>query len=222
MHVRSGAQLPGSVRGPLAERARSGDPYGFAGRFERERLFGPFARGQEAPHVPCGRLNDGLRMVPRRLSLCHQLQRSLGADDQLREAPLLGKPLAGPEVSWSSRGDLLSTVDNTGALVIREGRGRRTRRIKAVAYKPIWSPDAHRIGYLAKRGAFVINRDGTQRRLVSTHCDRLVGAVAWSPDGRELACRARAGRLLITNIRSRRARSLGMRLPFEIDWQQRP
>lgn len=146
----------------------------------------------------------------------------LGLMTSYGERRYYGKPLAGPEVSWSSRGDLVSARDDTGDLVIRKKRGHRTRRINAVAYKPKWSPDGRRIAYLAKRGAYVINEDGSQRRLVSTHCDFMSSSVAWSPDGRELACGSRAGRLLITSIATGRARSLEVRFPAEIDWQRRP
>jgi len=73
-----------------------------------------------------------------------------------------------------------------------DGSGERAiTAARANGYEPVWSPDGKQIAYIAGEGEwlYVMNADGSGRRLISRGAGSLGGAArpSWSPDGRRLA-----------------------------------
>ena len=87
--------------------------------------------------------------------------------------------------------------------VIRaDGSGRRAIPIRMSSGSPSWSPDGKRIAFVGctacstagSRGVYVVNLDGTGRRLVARDGD----SPNWSPNGRTIAYRGTCGIKLAT------------------------
>ena len=87
--------------------------------------------------------------------------------------------------------------------VIRaDGSGRRAIPIRMSAGSPSWSPDGRRIAFVGctscsttgTGGVYVMNLDGTGRRLVARDGD----SPTWSPNGRTIAYRGTCGIKLVT------------------------
>lgn len=56
-------------------------------------------------------------------------------------------------------------------------------------------------------------------RLITRQCDDIESRLAWSPDGREIACSSVFGHLFAVNVKTRRVRTVARRVfPVQIDW----
>jgi len=133
----------------------------------------------------------------------------------------------GVDVAWSRQGRLAWTNDPAEDLMVAD-RKLQVRRynIRGGASRPDWSPDGRRLAFLSNlRGAaYVINADGTGRRLLNRRCaTTTTSSLAWSPDGRKVACDTAGGDLLSVDVRTRRGKVLVRNIyPLDIDWQPRP
>jgi Tol biopolymer transport system component len=137
------------------------------------------------------------------------------------------------DVAWSPQGRLAWTVmwERVGdGLWVGDTAGRSKTRIANEAYSVSWSPDGSRMAFLGARALNVIDADGGRRRALTRKCgigydDE--GGVAWSPDGREIACHSRRGSLLVLNLVTMRLRKvatwrrLGEGSVADISWQPR-
>jgi Tol biopolymer transport system component len=144
---------------------------------------------------------------------------------RLYEAAYIG------DVGWSRRGRLAWTVKYQGranGLWVGDAAGRSKRHISTNGRYLSWSPDGSRIAFLTGAALVVIDADGRRRRVLTKKCGigyEDEGGVAWSPDGREIACRSRRGSLVVLNLPSMTLRTIVSRRRFteasvgEPSWQ---
>jgi Tol biopolymer transport system component len=137
------------------------------------------------------------------------------------------------DIAWSRQGRLAWTVVHERAgvgLWVGDAAGRTKTRIAKAGHYVSWSPDGSRIAFLTGGALNVIDADGGRRRVLTRKCgvgydDE--GGVAWSPDGREIACRSRRSSLVALNLASmtlRRVatwRGFGEGFVGDISWQRR-
>lgn len=132
----------------------------------------------------------------------------------------------GEDVTWSRDGRLAWTSFSAGDIFVTDRSRRRVRRIRLfAASEPRFSPHGTKIAYLGHNGAYVIGIRGRSRPRFIGRCETQETEVAWSPDGREIACHkdAPAGGLIAYNVRTRQRRTIvRVGFPFSIDWQRRP
>src|SRR5205085_2528407 len=91
--------------------------------------------------------------------------------------------------AWSPDGRWIAFT-NHGALEEIQPDGTNLRRLAADAADPAWSPDGRRIAYQTTLAAGTIGVAVLDlgAKTVQTLPANVVGPVAWSPDGRWLAC----------------------------------
>jgi len=139
----------------------------------------------------------------------------------------LYRKTGGADVAWSRQGRLAWSNSPAGTLVVTDRRKRNIRRyrVRGGASIPRWSPSGERLAYFSVlgSGAYAINADGTGRRLLSRRCGGTEeDSLAWSPDGRRIACTTDLGDLVTIDVRTRRSRLLVSNIyPLDIDWQAR-
>jgi hypothetical protein len=98
---------------------------------------------------------------------------------------------AASEVRWSPRRDLIAYLQvGTLHLVVVRPNGHVVHTIKREIDGFDFSPFDRRIAFPCREGACVERIDGTHRHVLTGRCvhDTLLTSVAWSPDGRWLAC----------------------------------
>lgn len=137
------------------------------------------------------------------------------------------------DVAWSRQGRLAWTAmwERVGnGLWVGDTAGRGTARIAKEAYSVSWSPDGSRMAFLGGQALNVIDADGGRRRVLTRACaigSDDEGGVAWSPDGREIACHSRRGSLVVLNLVTMRLRKVATWRRFgdgsvgDISWQAR-
>lgn len=138
------------------------------------------------------------------------------------------------DVAWSRQGVLAWAVsfERVGSGIwVGDAAGHRKTRISKLGRYVAWAPDGSRIAFLGARALGVVDADGGRVRVLTRKCgvgydDE--GGVAWSPDGREIACRSRRGSLVVLNLPTmtlRRVatwRRLGEGSVGDISWQPLP
>lgn len=134
-------------------------------------------------------------------------------------------------VAWSPRGSLIFAGGGKG-VIVRKPSGRRKRILTGRAWFPVdWAPSGRRLAYACDDGGVcVANPDGTRRRRLTSRCSTdLFDGIAWSPDGREIACQSRSGMpdrqtgLIAINVHTKRLRVIvrGALNIGAMDWQPR-
>lgn len=129
-------------------------------------------------------------------------------------------------VSFSRQGRLAWTERGGEGLWVTNPARTSVSHIRVIGSHPDWSPDGRRLAY--RDGEFrvrTIGADGKGQRLVSRRCyrDEFDVSVAWSPDGREIACSAFNGDLIAVRLATGRARIVASDVyANDIDWQPRP
>ena len=103
---------------------------------------------------------------------------------------------------WSPDGSRIAfgSADGLGLIYVMRADGSEVRLLTtalgAIETCPIWSPDGSKIAFAfvqspwdyGPSALYVMNSDGTGRRLLSTEPDELpAGNLAWSPDGSRIA-----------------------------------
>jgi WD40-like Beta Propeller Repeat len=139
------------------------------------------------------------------------------------------------DLAWSRHGLLAWVVLFEGGaphgVWVGDVRGRRKRRITRIGQSVSWSPDGSRLAVLGTSALHLIDADGGRRRVLTRQCAggyEEDGGVAWSPDGREIACRSRRGNLVVLNLATMTLRPLATWRQFgngsvgEISWQPVP
>jgi TolB protein len=119
---------------------------------------------------------------------------------------------------WSPDGrkiafDLQSDGFNWIYVVNADGSGLR-RLTPNFNWYPVWSPDG-RIAFANQRGVWVMNADGSQKRLLARISMGISGyedesPIAWSPDGTQIAFTARSGMWVMDANGQRRRRLSGV------------
>jgi dipeptidyl aminopeptidase/acylaminoacyl peptidase len=138
---------------------------------------------------------------------------------------------AGSSVSWSPRYDLIAFWEvPTGHTIVARSNGHVVHRIeRGETYGFDLSPLDRRIAYPCKRGACVERVDGTHRHVLTGRCTHdPLGSVAWSPDGRSLACLGPGGVIAVDlktdQVRLIRHLSRGETYEYadDLDWGPAP
>jgi WD40-like Beta Propeller Repeat len=136
-------------------------------------------------------------------------------------------------LSWSARGLLAWEKRGRRPGVYVSGpRGENRRRIlpaQDLARLPRWSYDGSRLAYACGGFLCAVRADGSNRRLLTRQClmefDEY-GGMAWSPDGRSVACMGgRFGDLITVRLDTKDWRIVRRRpdsadfLPYEVAWR---
>lgn len=137
-------------------------------------------------------------------------------------------------LTWSGRNELAwERVSGRRGVYVSGPRGQDVRRIlpaQDFPRFPRWSRDGQRVAYACGTALCAARSDGRRRRVLTRQCvmDFDHGAMAWSPDGRFVACIDRRNANLITVRLSTGKRRLVRRrpdsaafLPTDIDWRPR-
>jgi hypothetical protein len=139
-------------------------------------------------------------------------------------------------LSWSAQGLLAfeRTAGRRGVYVVRP-RGGKARWIlpaQDLPRLPRWSYDGRRLAYACGNALCAAAPDGSQRRLLTRRCNMEFdpgGGMAWSPDGRWVACTSRAwGHLIAVRVATGERRILRRRpdsarfLPIDVAWRPLP
>jgi dipeptidyl aminopeptidase/acylaminoacyl peptidase len=135
---------------------------------------------------------------------------------------------------WSSRGLLAWGKDLPRAdIYVSDSRGKHRRlvvRTDSLAHLPRWSPDGRWLGYVCDVRWCAVRPDGTGKRRLSRRCtvEFEVDGMAWSPDGRQLACFGRGADLITVRLGTderrivKRVGTSGRFSPEDIAWQSAP
>ena len=140
------------------------------------------------------------------------------------------------DIAWSRRGKLAWTVSQEGGssangIWVGDRAGRRKKHVASAGHYLAWSPDGSRIAFLTYRALNVIDANGRRRRVLTRVCQVGYddeGGVAWSPDGREIACPSRRGNLVVLNLTTMTIRAVATWRGFgdgtvgDIAWQPVP
>jgi dipeptidyl aminopeptidase/acylaminoacyl peptidase len=135
-------------------------------------------------------------------------------------------------LTWSSRGLLAweRVSGRRGVYVSGPGGGRLRRILPAqdLPRLPRWSYDGRRLAYACGEALCVADAVGNSRRVLTRRCHvefDLGGGMAWSPDGRYIACTSFSGDLIIVRLHDRKRMIVRRRppsanfLPSEITWR---
>ena len=121
--------------------------------------------------------------------------------------------------AWSPDGGRIAFHETDSAndskifVVNSDGSGLRTL---AAGQSPAWSPDGDRIAFVAPDGRlYVVNADGSERRLVYDGNGAVAYAPSWSPHGDRIAFFA-AGQLVVISIYEPRVESV------PVDYEPKP
>jgi hypothetical protein len=139
-------------------------------------------------------------------------------------------------LSWSARGLLAwERLRGRRGVYVSNPRGGDVRRIlpaQDLPRQPRWSYDGRRLAYACANALCAAAADGTGRRLLTRRCNMeydLGGGMAWSPDGRWVACTSRAsGDLITVRLGSDERRIVRRRpdsarfLPMDVAWRPLP
>jgi Tol biopolymer transport system component len=105
----------------------------------------------------------------------------------------LGVSRAVRDASWSPDGRFVAYVRQDDIFVANaDGSGaRNVTRDAALSSGPAWSPDGRQLAYTAStQGAariILVNRSGSNRRVLNLRTPGILSQPAWAPDGRQLA-----------------------------------
>ena len=109
--------------------------------------------------------------------------------------------------SWSPDGSrivferLVRSRGNDIFGVNADGTSLRRLTYTDTSHQPAWSPDGRSIAYYDSTGVFVMNADGTGKRLLTDQAGRGSPARSptWSPDGRMVAFASTLGGIFVVN-----------------------
>jgi WD40 repeat protein len=139
---------------------------------------------------------------------------------------------AGSEVRWSAHSGLIAYWRvPTGHTIVVRPNGRVVHRIERGETAGFdFSPTDGRIAYPCDRGACVERFDGSHRHVLTGRCvhDTLLASVAWSPDGRWIAC-LRPGAVVVVDLATDRYRVIRhlrrdqtYEAAYDLDWGPDP
>lgn len=135
-------------------------------------------------------------------------------------------------LSWSSRGRLAwQKLPPRPGIYVSGARGGDARRIlprTGQASLLHWSLDGRRLAFRCEPLFCTVRPDGSGKRRLNGRCRAEVdtGALAWSPNGREVACLGRFGDLIAVRLGTNDRRVVVRRphsarfLPQEISWRR--
>ena len=140
------------------------------------------------------------------------------------------------DIAWSRQGRLAWAVSHEGGssangIWVSDPAHRRKKHISRAGRYLAWSPDGSRIAFLTYGALNVIDADGRRTRVLTRVCQvgyDNEGGVAWSPDGREIACPSRRGNLVVLNLTTMTLRAVATWRGFgegsvgDIAWQPVP
>jgi Tol biopolymer transport system component len=138
-------------------------------------------------------------------------------------------------LTWSARGVLAwERVDGRRGVYTSGPRGQDVHRIlpaQDLPRLPRWSYDGRHLAYACGSALCAVRADGSGRRVLTRHCDMEFdpgGWMAWSPDGRYVACMSpRSGNLITVRLATQERRVVRKRpdsgdfLPTDVDWRPR-